>query len=182
MLSRITFRTFLHGSLLPHQSVSMFPCFFLLLFILYVFMSISVSMCRPTGSSCVGTLASPFFFMHAYVCVVHVCCWGTSDLRARRTPRLLAGGLSTLGGRADLIFHRSTAHPWTPSLSPHGRAGKLLCEHSAEICGLPAPSPPCCSLTCWASQLKANHSYRCWQLSLTHEMPLRSSSPTLLTV
>lgn len=90
-------------------------CFHVLtVFLLYVFMSISVSMCRPTGLSRAETLASTFS-------CVHVCCWGTSDLRARRTPRLLAGGLSTLGGRADLIFHRSTAPPWTPSLSPHGR-------------------------------------------------------------
>lgn len=42
-----------------------------------------------------------------------------SGLVARHTR--VQGGLSALGGRPDLIFHRSTAHPWSPSLSPHGR-------------------------------------------------------------
>lgn len=83
----------------------------------------------------------------------------------------LAGGLSALRGREHLIFHRSRVHPWTPSLSPHVLQ-KESWSVNTEICGLPAPSPPCCSLTCWASQLKASHSYRCWQLSLTLDVPL----------
>lgn len=94
-----------------------FECFHIHSF-LYVFMSISVSMCRFILC---GDIGNYMLFSSIRVCVfVHVCCWGTSDLRAHCTPRLLAGGLSALGGQADLIFHRSTAHPWTPSLSPHG--------------------------------------------------------------
>lgn len=112
----------------------------------------------------------------------HVCCQGTSDLQARCTPRLRAGGLSTLGGRADLIFHMSTVLPWTPSLSPHGLPENFSVNTWLKYVILPAPFPTCCSLTCWASQLKANHSYRCWQLSLTHEMPLQSSLSANLPV
>lgn len=77
-------------------------------------------------------------------------------------------------GRLNISYEHSA--PLDAIIESTWPAGKLLCEHLAEICGLPAPSPACCSLTCWASQLKANHSYRCWQLSLTHEMPLQSSS------
>lgn len=86
---------------------------------------------------------------------VHVCCWGTSDLWVCRTPRLLAGGLSTHGGRADLIFHMSTALPWTPSLSPHGWLENCSVNTWLKYAILPAPSPTCCSPTLWASQLKA---------------------------
>lgn len=86
---------------------------------------------------------------------VHVCCCGTYDLWVCRTPRLLAGGLSTHGGRADLIFHTSTALPWTPSLSPHGWLENCSANTWLKHVILPAPSPTCCSPTRWASQLKA---------------------------
>lgn len=73
---------FLHRSPLPHQ----FECFHVhSVFSLYVFMSISVSMCRPTGLSCTGTLAILCFFL-VHTCVfVHVCSEGhlISGLAAR---------------------------------------------------------------------------------------------------
>lgn len=87
---------------------------------------------------------------------VHQCvARGTSDLRARCTPRSLAGGLSTLGGRVDLIFHRSAAHPWTPSLSPHGRPESCSVNTGLKYAACQPPLRQCCSLTCWASQLKS---------------------------
>lgn len=48
----------------------MFECFHVLSgFFLYVFMSISVSMCRPTGLSCVRTLASTFSCVRVCLCM-----------------------------------------------------------------------------------------------------------------
>lgn len=138
-------------------------------------MSICVSVYRPTGLSCVGTLAGTFPYIGLYV---YVC------------ARVLLRDIWSLGWPHATLACRWSVHTWGPSrfnisykhstpsdaiIESTWLAGKLLCEHLAEICGLPAPSPACCLLTCWASQLKANHSYRCWQLSLTHEMLLQSS-------
>ena len=59
---------------------------------------------------------------------------------ARRTPRLLAGGLSALRGQADLIFHRNAARPWTPSLSPHGRPESCFVNTWLKYAAFQAPS------------------------------------------
>lgn len=64
--SRNAGNTFFSRSPLPHQ----FECFHVhcVFLLLYVFMSISVSMCRPTGS------LVNIFFSHAYVCMCVCLC------------------------------------------------------------------------------------------------------------
>ena len=154
-----------------------------LLKITYFLLSICVSIRRPASLSCAGTLADVFRLnMCTSVCVVE----GQLISGARRgSPHGTLACRWSVHTRGPSRFNISYEHstPLDAIIEATWLAGKLCSVNTwLKYVILPAPSPACCSLTCWASQLKANHSYRCWQLSLTREMPLWSCSLTVFAI